>query len=224
MLELRNLSKCYVDGATRVDALRRADATFPDGELVCISGPSGSGKTTLLHLIGGLDTPTEGEVLVNGTPIARWNDTQLSAWRRRHVGFIFQFFNLLPTLTAQENAGLSLLLDGRPRREIDAAARAALERVDMLHRAKHLPQALSGGEMQRVAVARALASEPDLMLADEPTGNLDSHTGGLLVDLLASLAKEGRTVIIVTHDPSIAARADRHFHMHDGVLREETVT
>ncbi len=221
MLEARGVTKTYGTGAQSVCALRDVTAAFEPGILHCLWGPSGSGKTTLLHLLAGLDAPSNGEVLAGGERIDGWDDERASAWRRRQVGFVFQFFNLLPSLTALENAGMALLLDGRPRAEVRERALAALDRVGLAHRLDHLPGALSGGELQRVAVARAIAAAPSILLGDEPTGNLDSEAGARLIDLLEEIAREGRTVIVASHDARIAERAGRVLHLRDGALARD---
>ncbi len=218
--ELRDVSKTYGNGEAAVRAVRGVDLEVTEGELVVVAGPSGSGKTTLLQLLGALDRPSGGEVLFEGRDLAKTSDVELTRLRHDTIGFVFQQFNLIPTLTAAENVEAALAPgDG------DSAARrervtALLQSVGLVHRAEHLPAQLSGGEQQRIAIARALANAPRVVLADEPTGNLDSETGREIVDVLASLAREGgQTVVIVTHDIEVAARAPRVVRMHDGQLQ-----
>jgi putative ABC transport system ATP-binding protein len=189
------------------------------GEFVSIMGPSGSGKSTLMHLMGALDTPTSGRALFDGQDLRKMSDRQRSLLRRTRIGFVFQFFNLLPTLTAAENVAMPLLLGGSSRRMALSKAEAALERVGLERRADHFPEEMSGGEMQRVAVARALATEPEAILCDEPTGNLDSVNAGEILRLLRSLPQAGRrSVIMVTHAPEAAAVGDRIIHIADGLI------
>jgi putative ABC transport system ATP-binding protein len=221
-VETVGLAKSYGSGATAVHALRGVDLRVSSGEFVVIMGPSGSGKSTLLHLIGGLDVPSGGEVRIAGRSLAALDDDALSRMRRTSVGFVFQAFNLLTVLTAEENVLLPLQVDGVPADEARARAAAALEAVGLSARARHLPGELSGGEQQRVAVARALAVDPVLLLADEPTGNLDSRTGAAVMDLLRRLVDErGQTALMVTHDPRAAARGDRIVWLRDGAVVEE---
>jgi putative ABC transport system ATP-binding protein len=185
-------------------------------------GPSGSGKSTLLHLIGGLDRPSAGDGLVDGKVISQMDDDAVTLFRRENIGFIFQFFNLLPTLTGIENVALPLVLDGRSEREADSRAEALLERVGLAARRDHLPEQLSGGEIQRLAIARALVFDPPILLADEPTGNLDSKTGAAVLETIRQINREaGSTVVMVTHDRDAAARTDRILHLRDGRLEEE---
>ncbi|MBI4231139.1 MAG: ABC transporter ATP-binding protein [Planctomycetes bacterium] len=221
MIEARGVTKVYGAGTRAVAAVRDVSAAFEPGLLHCLWGPSGSGKTTLLHLLAGIDAPTSGGVFVDGEGIGTWDDARASAWRRRHVGFVFQFFNLLPALTARENAGLPLLLDGKDGREVRERAASALERVGLAGRADRRPAELSGGEMQRVAVARAIAADPAILLGDEPTGNLDTETGASVIGLLKGLAAEGRTVIVATHDTRIAEGAGRVLRLLDGAVASD---
>ncbi len=219
---LKDVKKTYEQAKVRVDALRGVDLEVVPGEFVAITGPSGSGKSTLLHLAGALDVPTSGTLTVLGETLGALPDHQLAAFRRRRLGFVFQFFNLLPTLSAVENAALPLLLDGVPRDEALAKGRAILERVDMTGRLEHRPEELSGGQQQRVALARALVGDPQILLADEPTGNLDSEAGARVLDLIDEARKQrGLSVLLVTHDPSVARRADRVVKLRDG--RVETI-
>jgi putative ABC transport system ATP-binding protein len=222
-VSLRDVKKTYDQARVRVDALRGVDLDVQPGEFVAITGPSGSGKSTLLHLTGALDLATSGKLLVLGEDLATLTDDRLAAFRRRKLGFVFQFFNLLPTLSAVENAALPLLLDGLPRAAALEKGRAILDRVAMGDRLEHRPEELSGGQQQRVALARALVAEPRILLADEPTGNLDSEAGGRVLDLIdEARTQRGLTVLLVTHDPGVAARADRTIRLHDG--RIESIT
>jgi putative ABC transport system ATP-binding protein len=192
------------------------------GEMVSIVGPSGSGKSTLLNLIGGLDRPTSGSVAVDGQALGGLNDDDLTRIRRDKIGFIFQFFNLMPTLSAMENVSLPLHLRGWPRSKTDARAKELLDLVGLSHRVEHLPDELSGGERQRVAIARALSIYPPILLGDEPTGNLDTHTGAEILALLNDLhTRLGSTVVLVTHDPGVAASCPRTIHMRDGKVVED---
>jgi putative ABC transport system ATP-binding protein len=204
-------------GDSLVHALHGVDITLTRGEFVALVGPSGSGKSTLLNMIGGLDRPTSGEVWINGVDLGATDERTLTRHRRQHVGFVFQTFNLLPRLTAEENVALPLMFSGVPRRERLATARALLGRVGLDQRLTHRPGQLSGGEQQRVAIARALVGRPALLLADEPTGNLDSTTGAEIMALLKELNEErDLTVLVVTHDPEVAAFADRVVKLRDG--------
>jgi len=225
MIEVVDATKIYQQGRRTVHALRGVSIRIEAGEFVAIMGPSGSGKSTLLHLIGALDTPTSGQVFFGGQELARLSDTDRSLIRRSRVGFVFQFFNLLSTLTAVENVALPLLLAGMPRGKALSHALSTLEPIGLADRADHFPEELSGGEMQRVAIARALVTEPEAVLCDEPTGNLDSANAQEILALLRSLPDvTRRAVVMVTHDPSAAARADRIIHIHDGLIEtEETV-
>jgi putative ABC transport system ATP-binding protein len=217
MMELVEVTKVYHTGRTAVEAVRGVSLSVAAGELVCIMGPSGSGKSTLMHLLGALDTPTTGTALFQGRDLQSLSDGERSLLRRTRIGFIFQFFNLLPTLTAGENVALPLLLGGQSRKQALATAAAALERVDMHHRVEHFAEELSGGEMQRVAIARALVSEPEAILCDEPTGNLDSTNSEEVLQLLRSLPESGRrSVVMVTHDGRAASIGDRIIHIRDG--------
>jgi putative ABC transport system ATP-binding protein len=226
MMELLEVTKDYPQGRRVVKALRGVNLKIESGEFVSIMGPSGSGKSTLMHLLGALDTPTSGEVFFKNRPLHRMSDKELAALRRTRIGFIFQFFNLLPTLTAAENVALPLLLGGQGRAAALKPALAGLERVGLSERADHFPDEMSGGEMQRVAIARALVIEPEAVLCDEPTGNLDSHNSTEILKLLRSLAEPGkRSVVMVTHDPQAAAYGERIVHIRDGVVEaDEAVT
>jgi putative ABC transport system ATP-binding protein len=218
MMELVGVTKVYQQGRRTVQAVRGVSLRVGAGEFVSIMGPSGSGKSTLMHLLGALDTPTTGQALFRGRDLAVMSDRERSLFRRTRIGFVFQFFNLLPTLRADENVALPLLLGGRGRTESLKRSAAALERVGLSQRADHFPDELSGGEMQRVAVARALVTEPDAILCDEPTGNLDSATSKEILGLLRALPESGRTVVMVTHDPNAAAYGDRLVHIRDGLI------
>jgi putative ABC transport system ATP-binding protein len=222
IVDLEGVTKAYRRGREKVEVLQSLDLEVATGEFAALMGPSGSGKTTLLNLIGGLDRPTGGAVRVSGQRIDQLGARQLARWRSNHIGFIFQFYNLMPVLTAERNVELPLLLkkmSGKERRE---RARTALEIVGLSDRAKHLPRELSGGQEQRVAIARAIVSDPDLLLADEPTGDLDRDTAGEILDLLQTLnSRHGKTILMVTHDPAAAERAGRTVHLDKGRLLEE---
>jgi putative ABC transport system ATP-binding protein len=219
MIEAEALTKVYRRGKTQVRALTLERLVVPTGQFLSVMGPSGSGKSTLLNLLGALDVPSSGRLVIDGQPLAQLGDQALSRFRRERLGFIFQFFNLLPTLTALENAVLPGLLAGRPRRELEREAGALLETVGIADRAHHRPDELSGGEMQRVAIARALLIRPALLLADEPTGNLDSVTGAEVLRLIREATQErALTVVMVTHDPKAAAVGDRVVRLQDGKL------
>jgi putative ABC transport system ATP-binding protein len=221
VLVVRGLTKAYGTGPARVEALRGLDLTLRRGEFVAITGASGSGKSTLLHLIAGLDEPSAGTILLNGTDVAVLGDDRRTRLRRRRIGLVFQAFHLLDTLSAEENVALPLAIAGRRPREARRRAAAALAAVGMSHRRRHRPAQLSGGEQQRVAVARALVIEPVLLLADEPTGNLDSGAGAALMAALRRLTDErGLALLLVTHDATHAAAADRTVRMCDGRLDE----
>jgi putative ABC transport system ATP-binding protein len=223
IIETQNLSKIYGSGSTAVTALEKVSFSVEPGQFLAVMGPSGCGKSTLLHLLGGLDRPSEGKVLIEGTSIAAMSDDQLTELRRRKIGFVFQFFNLIPVLTAAENAALPITLDGIKPAEARAVATEWLERFGIGNRMTNRPDQLSGGEQQRVAIARALVSKPTLILADEPTGNLDTRAGDEIAGLLQEVSKEyKRTVIMVTHDPRIAAYSDRIIFLKDGKVIDET--
>ena len=223
ILEAQALRKQYRLGEHTVDALAGVDFLVEKGEFVAIMGPSGSGKSTLLHLLGGLDKPSDGEVTLAGQRLSILNDTQATLVRRHNVGFVFQFYNLLPTLTAEENVALPLIINGQSLRKYRGRIDALLELVGLTDRRRHKPDQLSGGEQQRVAIARALATEPAIVLADEPTGNLDSKTGTAIMELLRRSCDElGQTIVVVTHDPRAAAYADRIVFLGDGQVIGET--
>ena len=219
VLEARRLCKVFGEGATQVTALWEVDLQLRRGELLAIMGPSGSGKSTLLHLLGGVEPPTSGEVLLEGAAFGSLNDEQRSLIRRRRIGFVFQRINLLPTLSAVENVALPLLIDGTPRAAALARAEQALELAMVAERAAHLPSMMSGGEQQRVAIARALVINPAVILADEPTGSLDRATGKRILAELRACADRGQTIVVITHDPEVAADADRRLSVRDGRLQ-----
>jgi len=222
VLETTGLRKQYQMGEVTVDALRGIDFVVPQGEFVAVMGPSGSGKSTLLHLMGGLDTPSDGDVVLGGKILAHMSDDDITIVRRREVGFIFQFFNLLPTLSAAENVALPLLIDGKRIEDYERRIDDLLDLVGLGGRRGHRPDQLSGGEQQRVAIARAFVNDPKIVLADEPTGNLDSKSGTNVLELLRRTCKDlNVTVVMVTHDPRAASYADRVVFLRDGhVVRE----
>lgn len=208
----RGVTKTYHMGEIEVHALRGIDLDLYAGEFIVLLGPSGSGKSTLLNILGGLDVPTSGQVLYRGEPLTEFNDTALTRYRRQHVGFVFQFYNLIPSLTAKENVGLITEIADNPMKPDDALAL-----VDLDNRKSHFPAQLSGGEQQRVAIARAVAKQPDVLLCDEPTGALDVHTGILVLDAIARInAETGATTAVITHNAVIADMADRVIHISDG--------
>jgi len=223
IIQTDNLTKTYGTGEAAVVALDHVSLKIDPGEFVAIMGPSGCGKSTLLHLLGGLDRPSEGNVEIEDTPIARMSDDDLTKLRRRKMGFVFQFFNLIPVLNAVENASLPVTLDGVKPPEAKRRAAEWLKRFGLGDRLTSRPDQLSGGQQQRVAIARALVAEPALILADEPTGNLDTRSGNEIASILSQVTKEyGRTVVMVTHDPRIAAYADRIIFLKDGRIVDET--
>ena len=225
MLQIRQLSKEFTQGGTTVQVLAGVDLSIEAGEFVAIVGPSGSGKSTMLNIIGGLDDASGGDVAIDGRSVSAMGDDERTLFRRRHLGFIFQFFNLLPTLTAEENVAFPLLLDGASMRSVRARVGEMLGRVGLAHRAQHTPDHLSGGEMQRVAIARALVIQPTLVLADEPTGNLDSASGEQILGLLREANRSmSQTIVMVTHDPRAAATADRVVEFKDGRIDRDTPT
>ncbi len=222
IVRLLNLTKRYEEGAVSHAILHTVNAEMLEGDFVVLLGKSGSGKSTLLNLIGGIDVPSDGEIWVRDTCLTRLNEHALTLFRRDNIGFIFQFFNLIPTLTVLENITLPYELRGRGRREGEKAARALLDRVKLADRANTYPDRLSGGEQQRVALARALVHEPQLILADEPTGNLDEETGETVLALLLELTRDmGKTLIMATHNPEVVAYADVIYHIHEGKLVSE---
>ncbi len=219
LLQTHNLSKQYQMGEVTVEALRGVDFVVQGGEFVAIMGPSGSGKSTLLHLMGGLDSPSEGDVSLGEKRLAHLSDDEITLVRRRQVGFIFQFYNLLPTLSAAENVALPLLMDGVRPAEYAEKVDGLLKLVGLSDRKEHKPDQLSGGEQQRVAIARAFVNDPRIVLADEPTGNLDSKSGAAVLELLRRACKElSTTVVMVTHDPRAASYADRAVFLKDGQI------
>lgn len=222
MVELKRVTKDYPMGGGVYRALRGVDLAIDEGEYVAVTGPSGSGKSTLLHLIGALHKPTSGQVLLEGIDLGRLSPEELARLRNAKIGFVFQQFHLLPRLSALENVELPMAYAGVQPKLRRERARAALARVGLLEFAHHRPNQLSGGQCQRVAIARALVNEPALILADEPTGNLDTKTGDEIVELFSSLHREGRTLVIVTHEPEIAARAPRVVKLRDGLIEEDT--
>lgn len=221
ILEVTNLSKTYGTGETQVKALDNVSFSVEQGEFVAIIGPSGSGKSTLLHILGGVDVPTSGSVVINGVDISNLDETALAIFRRRQIGLIYQFYNLIPILTVKENLTLPLLLDGR--KPDERVVDDLLKTLGLTERVNHLPNQLSGGQQQRVSIGRALINNPALMLADEPTGNLDSENSREIVSLLRKFNKENnQTVIIITHDERIAMSADRVISVEDGkITRDE---
>ncbi len=224
IIEVVELTKVYGAGDTAVRALDGVSLSIEAGKLVAVMGPSGCGKSTLLHLIGGLDQPASGSVLIEGQDISRMKDDQLTELRRRRMGFIFQFFNLIPVLSAEENAALPLVLDGVKAEKAKNAAVGWLEKNRLADRASHRPDELSGGQQQRVAIARAMVSDPAIILADEPTGNLDTRSSDEIASSLRRLVTDyGRTVLMVTHDPRIAAYADRIIFLKDGKIVDDSV-
>ncbi len=222
LVRVRDVDKVFRRGSEEIHVLGGLDLEIPEGEFLALMGPSGSGKSTLLNLIGGLDRPSQGSVDVGGERIDRLSNRRLAAWRARHVGLVFQFYNLMPVLTAQKNVELPLLLTHLSRSERRRRAEIALEIVGLSHRLGHYPSTLSGGEQQRVGIARAIVTDPTLLLCDEPTGDLDRKSGDEILDLLQALNREqGKTIIMVTHDVHAAARASRTLYLNKGKLSEE---
>ncbi|HVC38014.1 MAG TPA: ABC transporter ATP-binding protein [Gammaproteobacteria bacterium] len=222
LVNLRGVTKLYKRGSETVEVLKRLDLAVPRGDFLALMGPSGSGKTTLMNILGGLDKPTSGEVIIDGQPIHTLSDSALSGWRARHVGFVFQLYHLLPVLSAEQNVALPLMLTKLSGPERKKRAMAALTLVGLEDRAKHKPAELSGGQEQRVGIARAIVTDPTILLCDEPTGDLDRKAGDEILELLQLLNKEhGKTIIMVTHDPHAAAKAERTLFMNKGVLGEE---
>src|SRR6202163_4515027 len=221
LIETRDLWKTYVMGEEEIHALNGVSVSIERGEYVAIMGPSGSGKSTLMNLIGCLDTPSKGSYLLNGKQVSRMNDDELARIRNEEIGFVFQTFNLLPRATALHNVELPLVYAGVPAAERDKRARGALERVELTSRMTHRPNELSGGQRQRVAIARALVNNPSILLADEPTGNLDSKTGAEIMGLFERLHTTGNTIVLVTHEADVAAYANRTIHIRDGQVEND---
>ena len=221
LIETHDLWKTYVMGGEKIHALRSVSIAIERGEYVAIMGPSGSGKSTLMNLLGCLDTPSQGSYLLNGQEVARMNDNELARIRNQEVGFVFQTFNLLPRATALHNVELPLVYAGIPAAARQARAKAALEQVELTDRMQHRPNELSGGQRQRVSIARALVNNPSILLADEPTGNLDSKTGAEIMSLFARLHEAGNTVVLVTHESDIAAHAHRTLYLRDGMVEKD---
>jgi putative ABC transport system ATP-binding protein len=222
LVKIRDLHKVYFRGSERIDVLQGVTLDIPQGDFLALMGPSGSGKTTLLNLMGGLDTPSEGSVEVGGDRLDKLSGGRLSAWRARHIGFVFQMYNLLPVLTAARNVELPLLLTKLGSADRKRRVQTALNVVGLGDRANHYPRQLSGGQEQRVGIARAIVTDPTLLLCDEPTGDLDRKSGDEVLDLLQTLNREhGKTIVMVTHDPHAAARARRTLHLEKGVLVSE---
>jgi putative ABC transport system ATP-binding protein len=222
VVTLRNVTKSYIRGKEKVEVLHGVDVEIQTGEFLALMGPSGSGKTTLLNLVAGLDQPTSGEVSVAGERIDQLSRGTLSDWRARHIGFIFQFYNLLPVLTAEANVEVPLLLTSLSRAQRRQRVQTALQLVGLVDRAKHKPNELSGGQQQRVAIARAIVSDPTLLVCDEPTGDLDRQNAEEIMNLLQALNRtQGKTIVMVTHDPKAAEYASRELHLDKGRLTDE---
>ncbi len=222
LIAIEHVSKAYRRDSLSIPVLEDIDLTIETGEFIALMGPSGSGKTTLLNLIAGIDTPTQGRISIEGRAISTMGETELARWRADHIGFIFQLYNLIPVLTAFENIELPLLLTRLSKKERQAHVQTALGIVDLADRADHYPRQLSGGQEQRVAIARAIVADPVILVADEPTGDLDARSAGEILDLLNRLNTEHRkTIVMVTHDPRAAARAHRMLHLDKGVLSSQ---
>jgi len=220
IVDVRSVRKVYHRDAAEITVLDGINLQVPTGEFVALMGPSGSGKTTLLNLIAGIDRPTSGEVIVAGTDVGRLSESELARWRSRSVGFIFQFYNLIPVLTAEENVELPLLLTSLPKKQRRERALTALKVVGLADRARHYPRQLSGGQEQRVAIARAIVADPAVLVADEPTGDLDAKSAEEILGLMESLNRDfGKTIVMVTHDPRAAERAHTQRHLEKGVLK-----
>ncbi|HEY1121450.1 MAG TPA: ABC transporter ATP-binding protein [Haloferula sp.] len=219
LVRIQQVSKNFRRGSEDIHVLDRLDLEVQEGEFLALMGPSGSGKSTLLNLIGGLDRPSSGSVVIGDQPIDRLSDRQLAAWRARHIGFVFQFYNLMPTLNAERNVELPLLLTHLSKSKRKDHVKVALDVVGLSHRTKHYPRTLSGGEQQRVGIARGIVTDPTILLCDEPTGDLDRKSGDEILSLLQALNKDhGKTIIMVTHDPHASARATRTVHLDKGQL------
>jgi putative ABC transport system ATP-binding protein len=224
LVQIRDVHKYFTRGSERIDVLKGVNLDIPQGDFLALMGPSGSGKTTLLNLMGGLDLPTGGSVSVGGVEINRLGGGALSKWRSQHIGFVFQLYNLLPVLTAERNVELPLLLTRLSKSERRKRVAIALKVVGLADRAKHYPRQLSGGQEQRVGIARAIVTDPTLLLCDEPTGDLDRKAGDEILELLQALNRDhGKTIVMVTHDPHAAERATRTAHLEKGVLMEAVV-
>ena len=224
LVQVRDVHKHFTRGSERIDVLKGVNLDIPQGDFLALMGPSGSGKTTLLNLMGGLDLPTGGSVSVGGVEISRLGGGSLSKWRSQHIGFVFQLYNLLPVLTAERNVELPLLLTKLSKSERRKRVGIALKVVGLADRAKHYPRQLSGGQEQRVGIARAIVTDPTLLLCDEPTGDLDRKAGDEILELLQALNRDhGKTIVMVTHDPHAAERATRTVHLDKGVLMEAVV-
>src|SRR5712675_1685003 len=221
LVELRNVSKIYRLGEEEIRALDDVTLDIDEGEFISIIGPSGSGKSTLMHILGCLDSPTKGTIQLDGVMIHDASARELASIRNRKIGFVFQFFNLLPKLNVVQNVELPMIYSGISAKERRQRALASLEAVELVNRAKHRPSQLSGGQQQRAAIARALVNNPRLVFADEPTGNLDSHTGDAILRLFRKLSQEGRTIVLVTHDPEIAAVTPRRIEIRDGKIADK---
>lgn len=222
LVEVDNVDKIFKRGSEEIHVLGGLDLSIPEGEFLALMGPSGSGKSTLLNLIGGLDRPSQGSIKVGGEQIDKLSNRRLASWRARHVGLVFQFYNLMPVLSAQKNVELPLLLTHLSRAQRKKQAEIALDIVGLSHRKGHYPRTLSGGEQQRVGIARAIVTDPTLLLCDEPTGDLDRKSGDEILDLLQALNQEqGKTIVMVTHDMHAAARASRTLHLNKGRLTTE---
>jgi putative ABC transport system ATP-binding protein len=222
LVDVRDVEKVFHRGSEEIHVLRGVNLQVPSGEFLALMGPSGSGKSTLLNLIGGLDHPTRGTVSIAGERVDQLSDRRLAAWRARHVGFVFQLYNLIPVLTAERNVELPLLLTHLSKAERRKHVETALEAVGLQHRAQHYPRQLSGGEQQRVGIARGIVTDPTLLLCDEPTGDLDRKAGDEILGLLSALSREhGKTIILVTHDPHASARAARTVYLNKGELTRE---
>jgi len=223
MLEVKNVTKIFGEGETKVVALNNVSVTINPGDFVAVMGPSGSGKSTSMHLIGSLDVPTKGHIFLDGHDISLLHESDLAQIRGKNIGFIFQQFNLIPTLTVKENIMLPLSLQGMPEEEREEKVNALLKKMEHVERADHFPNQISGGQQQRVAIARALANDPEVILADEPTGNLDTKTGEIVMEHLEKLHKEGKTIVMVTHSPELAKEyAHIVYWLKDGKIQKVT--
>ncbi len=220
IIEVRDVWKIYGEGDAQVFALRGVTLSIEKGDFIAIMGPSGSGKSTLMHILGLLDTPTKGKVIIKGKDVSTLSEDERALIRRKTVGFVFQQYNLSPSLNALENVELPMLFAGVPKEQRRKRAKELLEMVGLGHRLYHYPNQLSGGQQQRVAIARALANDPEVILADEPTGNLDTKTGERIIELFKDLHRKGKTIVIVTHDPDVASAAEKIVHIRDGKILE----